>query len=425
MGIAERLKNAWNIFRHNNTSIRYPISSSTSSSNPQYRTWRYTKGSIVDTIVNRIAIDVSMVEFRHVRKDSDPNTEEIIFDGLQECLSLQANIDQSNIEFIQDIVVTMMDAGVVAVVPVDTDDHPEIKDGINIYTMRVGKIVEWYPREVKVNLYNDNTGEREDIIIGKNSCAIITNPLYDVVNSGNSTLKRLTNKLALMDVVDDNIANAKMDLILQLPYTVRSETRRREAEERIKRIEEQLTRSKYGIGYVDATEKITQLNRAVENNLLKEVEYLTTELYNQLGLTSAVFNGTANESEARSYYDRTINPIAKRIAKEFTRKFFSQNARTRGHKVVCTNDMFRLVPMEQLATTLDTLRRNVIISTNEAREIIGFQPIDDPRANELSNPNIADVNQMPGMMDPAMDQQVATDQQTDGGSEEEQDEKEL
>lgn len=394
MGITDRLKNAWNAFKNEERPSRdYSMYVSSSSSNPQFRTWRYSKGSILDTIVNRIAIDVSMIEFDHIRRDKDPETEEVVNDGLHNCLTLEANIDQSHLEFLQDIVFSVMDEGVVAVVPVDTDVDPWNTDGFDILTMRVGRIVQWFPQHVQVRLYNDRTGNFEEVIIEKQKCAIIQNPLYEVVNGDNSTFKRLSRKLALMDIIDEGNSNAKLDLILTLPYVVKNETRRREAEKRVADIEDQLKKSEYGVAYIDGTERITQLNRAVESNILKEVEYLTQELFNQIGLTKAVFDGTAGEAEMRSYYDRTINPFAKRIAVEFKRKFLSKTARTQGHDIVYHTNMFTLVPMEQLASSLDTLRRNTIITANEARKIIGLNPSDDPEADKLTNPNIADANQ--------------------------------
>lgn len=398
MSVISRLRGAWNAFLDNdkrkvNDTLEYTYS------NPQFRaaSWRsYTKGSILNTILNRISMDVASVAFDHVKMDDDPKSEMVQKSGLHYCLTLEANIDQNSTEFLQDLAFSMLDEGVVAVVPIESSDNPEFTESFDIKSLRVGKITQWSPERVTVNVYNERTGMHEDINVGKSYTAIITNPLYDVINANNATLTRLKRKIEIMDVIDENNANAKLNLILQLPYPIKSELKRREAEDRIKKIEAQLQKSSYGIAYIDGTEKITQLGRAVENNMLTEVQYLTDELFNQLGLTKAVFNGTASETEMKSYYDRTINPICKRISLELTRKFLSKNARTQGHQIVYHTDMFTLVPMEQLASAIDTLRRNTIITTNEGRRIIGFQPSDDPRANELFNPNISDENQFQG-----------------------------
>ena len=398
MSVASRLRGAWNAFldngeKKNIEDIGY------GNTLPQHKTmsWkRYTRGSILNTILNRISMDVASVAFDHVKMDDDPQTEEQQDSGLHLCLTLEANIDQNSSEFLQDLAFSMLDEGVVAVVPVETSKSPNDYEGFDIKSLRVGKITQWYPQAVTVNLYNERTGQYEEVTVSKEFTAIITNPLYEVINSSNSTLSRLKRKLEIMDTIDEGNASARLDLILQLPYPIKSDIKRREAEDRVSKIEEQLQKSAYGIAYIDGTEHITQLNRSIENNMLKEVEYLTEELFNQLGLTKAVFNGTASETELKSYYDRTINPICKRISLELSRKFLSKNARTQGHTVVYHTDMFTLVPMEHLASAIDTLRRNTIITTNEGRKIIGLQPSDDPRANELFNPNISDKNQFQG-----------------------------
>lgn len=365
-------------------------------------------------------MDVSMVEFKHVKMDGDPVTETEQKSGLNRCLTLEANIDQSYIDFMQDIVMSMMDEGVVAVVPVDTRISPEDDCmAVDILTMRTGKIVQWYPEAVRVLVYNDKTGQEEEIIARKENVAIIENPLYTVVNADNSTLKRLVRKLQLMDIVDEGIASNKLDIILQLPYVVKGDIRKKQAEERIASIQSQLTNSKYGIAYIDGTEHITQLNRAVENNLLKEIEYLSNELFNQLGMTSRIFDGTASEQELRSYFDRIVNPIAKRITLELNRKFLSDTARTQGHAIVYYSNPFKLVPISTLASVSDTLRRNEILTTNEIRGIMGFQPSDDPKANQLSNPNIADVNQDPSISNRQVKKDLQEAQQ--GSTEEEGD----
>lgn len=396
MKFLDRVKHAWNAFNGNQSETYRLIEGSWGSATPSFKAYRYSKGSIIDTIVTRIAIDVSMVNFEHVKMDGDQGTENQQPSGLNRCLTLEANIDQSYIDFMQDIVFSMMDEGVCAVVPVDTKLNPNRTSSYDILSMRVGRIKDWYPKAVRVRLYNDRTGEYEEVVVSKSNCAILQNPLYSIINADNSTLKRLMRKLAILDSVDENLSNNKLDLLIQLPYIVKNEIRKQQADERIKAIEDQLKNSKYGVAYIDGTEKVVQLNRSVENNLLKEIEYLTTELFNQLGLTKAIFDGTASEQEIRSYYDRTINPIAKQIALEFTRKFLTDTARTQGHSIVYHSSIFQLVPISVLAGVADTLRRNEIVTTNEIRKLIGLPLSDDPRANELFNPNIADTNQMMG-----------------------------
>jgi len=354
-----------------------------------------------------------MIEFKHIRKDKDPATELLINDGFNRCLQLEANIDQSAIDFKKDLCMSMMDEGVIAVVPVDTDIKPGETPTYDILTMRVGKITQWYPQHVKVRLYNDQTGQDQEITLSKRQVAIIENPLYEVVNGQNSTLKRLIRKLQLKDALDENMISKKLDLLIQMPGALKGEIRQQQAKQRVEQIQDQLSNSEYGIAYIDSTEHITQLNRPIENNLQSEIEYLTAELFNQLGLTKAVFDGTAGESELRSYYDRTINPIAMRIALEFNRKFLTDTARTQGHEIVYYSDPFKLVPTSSVAGMADALRRNAILSSNEIRGILGFQPSDDARADELFNPNIADSNQM---MEPsAMPMENAA---PDGGAEE-------
>lgn len=403
MSIIQRIRNAWNAFTYNEQHyLQQGMYEGPSSSSPQYKQWRYSKGSIIDTIVNKIAIDVSMVAFDHVKMDHNPDTEEIIDDGLQDCLSVEANIDQTPVDFFQDLTMTMFDQGVCAVVPVETTNNPNVTESYDILSLRVGRIIEWYPTSVRVELYNQLSGRTEQIVLKKSYVGIIENPLYTIVNGNNSTLKRLMHKLSLMDILDDKNMKNPMALIIQLPYEVRDDTRSLRAKKRVEELEKQLSDkgNGHGIAYIGATEKITQLSHVVENKLLDEVDYLTQELYNQLGLSKGVFNGTASEAEMNSYYDRTIQPIAKRISLEFTRKFISKTGRTQGQAIVYHTDPFRLVPVNQLASALDTLRRNTILSTNECRKIIGFQPSDDPRADQLFNPNIADSNQNQNGMEP-------------------------
>ena len=390
MGLFERTKNAWNAFRYKETKEynETNIGSAIYGGGPTHYAHRYSKGSIIDTVVNRIAIDVAEIQFRHIIMDSDPTTEITVNDGLNRCLTLEANIDQSHYDFIQDIVFSMFDEGVVAVVPVDTNTNPLGTNSYEILTMRTGKIVTWYPRAVLVRCYDEARGQYDDVMVPKDKCAIIENPLYSVVNAENATFKRLIRKLQLIDTVDEKNASNKLDLILQMPYSTKSEIRKNHAEDRIADIERQLAESKYGIAYIDQTEKITQLGRSLENHLLDEIKYLTEQLFNQLGLTTKIFDGTADEQELKSYYDRTINPIAERICAEFRRKFLTDTARTRGHDIVFYANPFKIVSITNVASSSDSLRRNEILTTNEIRKLIGFQPADDPKADQLFNPNM-------------------------------------
>lgn len=402
MSITDRIKNAFNAFNSAEDKFAQNVNQYTSygasSYAPQYklRGRGYTKGSIIDTIASRIANDVSMIDIKHIKRDKDPKTEEIQNSGLERCLSIESNVDQSAIDFKKDIVFSMMDEGVIAVVPVVTDVDPEDTNSYEILSMRVGKITAWYPQHVKVRLYDEQDGQEKELILSKRKVAIIENPLFEIMNAENSTLKRLRRKLQLNDILDDSMVNKKLDLLIQLPYAVKGDVRQAQAQKRVEDIQEQLSNSKLGIAYIDSTEHVTQLNRSVENNLTKEIEYLETMLFNQLGLTKAIFDGTAGEQELRSYYDRTIKPFAARIALEFSRKFLTDTARTQGHDIVYYQDPFKLVSISNVATMADTFRRNYILSANEIREIIGFQPSDDERADELFNPNIADANQMVG-----------------------------
>lgn len=343
--------------------------------------------SIISAIYNRIAIDVAAIEMRHIRVDENDHYIEEINSGLNECLSLQANIDQTGRAFTRDLVLSLFDEGVVAVVPVDTSLDPK-KGSYDIRTMRVGKILEWFPSYVRVDLYNDRTGQKEQIIVSKLNCAIVENPLYTVMNEWSSTFKRLSEKLGLLDVSDEKTSSGKLDLIIQLPYVIKTEARQKQAEERRKAIEMQLEGSKYGIAYTDGTERITQLNRPVENNLLAQVKYLTEQLYNQLGLTEDVIKGTASEEVMLNYFSRTVEPILSAIANEYTRKFITRTARAQGQKISFFRDPFRLVPISSLAEIADRFTRNEILSSNEVRAIIGFKPSDQNGADDLRNKNL-------------------------------------
>lgn len=389
----DRLKHAWNAFKNGNDDILISDYASTavSVSSRPYRS-RLTRGNertITSSIYNRISLDVAAVTIQHVRLDQNGRYVETINSGLNNCLTLEANIDQTSRAFIQDVVLSMFDEGVVAIVPVDTTEDPKRIGSYDIKTMRTGKIVEWYPRHVKLLVYNDRTGQREEIVMPKTSVAIIENPLYAVINEPNSTMQRLVRKLALLDKVDEESSSGKLDLIIQLPYVIKTEARRQQAERRRKEIEDQLQGSRYGIAYTDGTEKITQLNRSLENNLIKQIEYLTNLLYSQLGITPEIMNGTADEKVMLNYQNRSIEPIVAAIVDAIKRVFLTKTARTQGQSIMAFKDPFRLVPALELADIADKLTRNEIMSSNEIRQIIGLKPADDPNADELRNKNIS------------------------------------
>lgn len=391
MVIKDRLQHAWNAFIGKddiNIGLGYSTSQST------YRSVNnVSKGSITSTIFNRIAIDASMASFSHVKVNPENEDEEVVHSGLHECLTVEANIDQSHIQFMHDLIYSMFDEGVVAVVPVDTTLNPELTGSYDIKTLRVGRITSWYPRHVEVELYNDNTGQNERITIEKRNVAILENPLYAVVNGENSTLKRLINKLSQMDNVDTTTASGRLDLLISVPYAIKTKAQQEMALQRIKDIENQLANGKNGIAYIDGTETVTQMNRPVNSQLKETVAELKQELYNQLGLTQAIFDGTAGEQEQRNYYNRAIDPLLETVVAEFTRKFLTKTARSQGHKIKHYRDIFKFVSIEVIAQLGDTFRRNSITSSNEIRRIINLRPSSDPRADELFNPNIADKNQ--------------------------------
>lgn len=349
---------------------------------------RSSDKSIATSIYNRIAMDVASVAIKHVRVDQNERYIEEIKSGLDNCITLDANIDQTGRAFIHDAVLSMLDEGCVALVPIDTTLDPRVTGSYDIQTIRVGRIVNWYPEHIRVEVYNKNSGRREEIVLPKKICAIIENPLYSVINEPNSTMQRLIRKLNLMDALDEQASSGKLDLIIQLPYVIKTEQRRAQAEKRRKDIEQQLSGSKYGIAYTDGTEKITQLNRSLENNLLNQIEFLTGQLYNQIGLTEDVFNGTANEQAMLNYNNRTIEPILAALCDEMTRKFLTKTARTQGQRIKFFNEPFKLVPVEKLADIADKFTRNEILSPNEIRGIVGFKPVEDERADELRNRNI-------------------------------------
>lgn len=394
LNIGARLKHAWNAFTNRDpTYYQRSLGAGYSVRPDRPRLSRGNEKSIVTSIFNRIALDVSAVTIKHCRIDSNGRYIEDIDSDLNNCLNLEANIDQTSRAFIQDIVMSLLDEGCVAVVPIDTSIDPGITDSYKIQTMRTGKIIEWYPSHVKIRLYNDRTGEKEDIILPKKQVAIIENPLYAVINEHNSTMQRLIRKLSLLDATDEQTASGKLDLIIQLPYVVKTPARREQANDRRKDIEEQLAGSKYGIAYIDGTEKITQLNRSLENNLLKQIEYLTEMVYSQLGITQEVLNGTADEKTMLNYNNRTVEPFVASIVDEMRRKFLTKTARSQGQTITYFRDPFRLVPINDIAEIADKFTRNEIMTSNEIRQIVGMKPADDPKADELVNSNITQPEQ--------------------------------
>lgn len=396
MKFTDRLKHSWNAFmgrdptRFINNTI--DLGSSYSYRPDRIRFTRGNERSIITAIFNRIALDVAGIDIRHVRLDDNNRMTETIDSGLNYCLNTEANIDQPSRIFIQDIVMSMLDEGCVAVVPTETTLDPLKTQSYDIKTMRVGKILEWYPKHIRVRLYNENTGKYEEIILPKSTVAIIENPLYAVVNENNSVLKRLVHKLNILDLIDEQSGSGKLDLIIQLPYVIKTEARKQQAEQRRADIERQLRDSKYGIAYTDGTEHITQLNRSVENNLMSQIEYLTSMLYSQLGISTGILDGTADEKTMINYYDRTIEPIISAIVDEFKRKFLSKTARAKKQSIQFYRDPFRLVPMSQIAELADKFTRNEIMTSNEIRQVIGMKPSDDPNADVLRNKNLSATN---------------------------------
>lgn len=393
LNLSTRLAHAWNAFTSRDPT-QYIITGPGYSSRPDRpRLSRGNEKSIATSIFNRIALDVSSVNIKHCRLDKNGRYVEDIDSGLNNCLNLEANKDQTGRAFIQDVVLSMLDEGCVALVPVETTIDPKSSNSYQIDSMRTGKITEWYPDTVRVRLYNDQTGEKEEILLPKNQVAIIENPLYAVVNEYNSTMQRLIRKLSLLDVTDEQTASGKLDLIIQLPYVIKTETRREQAEQRRKDIIDQLAGSQYGIAYTDGTEKITQLNRSLENNLLKQVEYLTNMVYSQLGITQSVLDGTADEKTMLNYMNRTVEPIISAIVDELKRKFLTKTARSQLQSIVYFRDPFRLVPVNDIAEIADKFTRNEIMTSNEIRQIVGMQPSKDPKADKLVNSNISQAKQ--------------------------------
>ena len=383
-----RIRKAWNAFMNRDKSI-VEYSNGSYYRPDRIRLTRGNERSIITAVVNKVALDVASLDLCHCRLDDNDRFKEVLNTSLNECLTIEANLDQSYRAFVQDIVMTMLDEGCVAVVPVDTATNPNESESFEILSMRAGRIVNWYPEAVRVSLYNERRGIREEIVIPKRKAAIIENPLYAVMNEPNSTLQRLTRKLILLDTIDEQSGSGKLDLIIQLPYTIKSQARRDQANERRAEIERQLQGSKYGIAYTDGTEKITQLNRPVENNLMKQIEYLTSMLYSQLGISQEVLDGTADEKIMNNYYTRTIEPIINAIVDEMNRKFISKTARTQKQKILYFRDPFKLIPISQMADVADKFTRNEILSSNEIRQIVGRKPSNDPKADQLWNSNIS------------------------------------
>ena len=384
-----RIKNSWNAFRNRDPTMLYRepgMSYTYRPDRPKFS--RGNERTIATSVFNKIAIDVAAVDIRHCRVDKNGRYVEDINSDLNECLTLEANIDQTHRAFRQEAVMSLFDEGVIAIVPIETKGDPVLSTSFDIKSMRTGKIIEWFPRSVKIEVYNDQTGRKEQITMPKKSVAIVENPLYSVINEPNSTLKRLVRKLALLDSIDEQSASGKLDLIIQLPYVVKGELKQQQADKRRDAIVDQL-KGPYGIAYIDGTEKITQLNRPVENNLTKQIENLTNEFYSQIGITSEIMNGTANEQTMLNYNNRTIEPIVSAFVDAMKRSFLSKTARSQGQTIMAFRDPFKLVPISNIAEIADKFTRNEILASNEIRQIIGFKPSDDPKADRLVNSNIS------------------------------------
>lgn len=390
LSFGSRIRRAWNVFKNRDpmTDMSWRLGYGDSQRADRVILSSNNEKTIVNAIYNRIALDVASLKFRHVRLDENERFKEEMSTGLNEVLKTEANLDQSGRAFVHDMVLSMIDEGVVAAVPVETTDDPEVSSSYDILQMRVGPIVEWYPQHVKVRLYNSVTGQRQEFTFRKRDVAILENPFYAVMNAPNSTLQRLIRKLRLLDVIDEQAGSGKLDLIIQLPYTIRSEARQQQAEVRRKSVEDQLAGNKLGIAYIDSTEKVIQLNRSVENNLLKQVEYLTSMLYSQLGFSQSILDGTADEQTMLNYQNKTVEPLASTITDEFKRKFLTKTARTQGQSVMFFTEPFRITPVSQIAEIADKFTRNEILTSNEIRQIIGIKPSDDPKADELRNSNL-------------------------------------
>lgn len=410
MSFGSRLKHAWNAFTGTDYTTYQDVGPGYSSRPDRIRLTKGNERSIITSVYNRIALDVAALNVQHIRLDENGRFLSVIQDGLNTCLTVEANIDQTARAFIQDIVVSMLDEGCVAIVPVDTTYDPSVTGSYDIQTMRVGKILDWYPQHVRVRLYNERTGAKENILVPKSTVAIVENPLYAVVNEPNSTMQRLIRKLNLLDVIDEQSGSGKLDLIIQLPYVIKTEARRQQAENRRKDIEAQLSGTKYGIAYADGTEHITQLNRSVNNNLMSQIEYLTSMLYSQLGITQSILDGTADEKTMLNYNNRTIEPIISAIVDEMKRKFLTKTARSQSQSISFFRDPFKLVPVNDIAEIADKFTRNEIMTSNEIRQVIGMKPSDDPRADELRNKNLSAPSESePETNPPVEDENVETE----------------
>ena len=410
MSFGSRLKHAWNAFTGTDYTTYQDVGPGYSSRPDRIRLTKGNERSIITSVYNRIALDVAALNVQHIRLDENGRFLSVIQDGLNTCLTVEANIDQTARAFIQDIVVSMLDEGCVAIVPVDTTYDPSVTGSYDIQTMRVGKILDWYPQHVRVRLYNERTGAKENILVPKSTVAIVENPLYAVVNEPNSTMQRLIRKLNLLDVIDEQSGSGKLDLIIQLPYVIKTEARRQQAENRRKDIEAQLSGTKYGIAYADGTERITQLNRSVNNNLMSQIEYLTSMLYSQLGITQSILDGTADEKTMLNYNNRTIEPIISAIVDEMKRKFLTKTARSQSQSISFFRDPFKLVPVNDIAEIADKFTRNEIMTSNEIRQVIGMKPSDDPRADELRNKNLSVPSESePETNPPVEDENVETE----------------
>ena len=389
--LGSRFRNAWNVFFNKDPTNYYKDVETTYSYRPdRVRFSRGNERSIITSVYNRIALDCASIDIKHVQLDDNGRYLSTRDSGLNNCLTADANLDQTGRAFIQDVVISMFDEGCVAIVPVDTDRNPKDTSSYEILTMRTGKILEWRPSKVKVRAYDENTGKKEDIILPKKNVGIIENPFYSVMNEPNSTLQRLIRKLNLLDAIDEQSGSGKLDLIIQLPYVIKTDARRQQAETRRKDIETQLSGSKYGIAYTDGTERITQLNRSVDNNLMSQIEYLTSMLYSQLGITQSVLDGTADEKTMLNYYNRTIEPIISVIVDEMKRKFLTKTAKSQNQSILFFRDPFKLVPVNDIAEIADKFTRNEIMTSNEIRQAIGMKPSNDPKADELRNSNISE-----------------------------------
>lgn len=394
MAFADRLQHAWNAFMNKDptTNYTYDVGAGYGYRPDRIRLTRGNERSIITSVYNKIALDCAAITIEHVRLDEAGRFMEAINSGLNNCLTIEANRDQTGRAFIQDVIMSMFDEGCVAIIPTDTTVNPTISGAYDINTLRTGAILQWYPKHVKVCVYNENTGNRQDLLLPKDTVAIIENPLYAIMNEPNSTMQRLIRKLNLLDAVDEQSGAGKLDLIIQLPYAIKSEARRQQAENRRKDIESQLANTKYGIAYTDSTEHVTQLNRSLTNNLMDQVEYLTNLLYSQLGITTSILDGTADDKTMLNYHNRTIEPVISAIVDEMKRKFLTKTARSQRQSIIYFRDPFRLVPVSQIAEIADTFTRNEIMTPNEIRQVVGMKPADGEQANELRNRNINSAN---------------------------------